>query len=60
MTYFKVCTPKEEKRSEEMKTYKITQTTETFTPTASGKSWRSKPDTVEVEEITINILTKKT
>lgn len=36
-----------------MKTYKITQTTETFTPTASGKSWRSKPDTVEVEEITM-------
>ena len=41
------------RKEQKMKTYKITQTTETFTLTASGKSWRSKPDTVETEEITM-------
>jgi hypothetical protein len=31
---------------------KITVTTETYSRTDSGKSWRSKPDTTETAEIT--------
>jgi hypothetical protein len=35
---------------------KITMTTKDFSRTESGKSWKSKPDTTESEEITLKQL----
>jgi hypothetical protein len=36
--------------------YMLTITTETYSRTESGKSWRSKPDETETESLTVRVV----